>query len=482
MYNNIMKSHSPALQKNLPGFVLNLIDAFQKAGFEIYAVGGAVRDLLMNKNVNDWDFTTNATPEEMLKLYPEAFYNNLFGTVGMKVDEIEKPLEVTTFRSEKGYSDRRRPDKIVWGKSLEEDLARRDFTINAMALRLKDVEKRIKCKEQINEKSMPYALCSMSLIDPYNGQDDLQKEIIRAVGNPVERFSEDALRTMRAVRIATELGFVIEEKTFEAIRTNASLIHHISAERIRDELLKILASSFPYEGFAMLRNCSLLKEILPEVEQAFDVPQKSPKRHHVVDVGTHMFYSLRYCPSRDSIVRLAALLHDVGKPATFKKDEETGIITFYNHDIVGAGITKQIVKRLKFPKKDADKIIKLVRWHLFSVDERQTDSAIKRFIRNVGQENLEDMLAVRVGDRLGGGAKETSWRLELFKKRLVEVQKQPFSVKDLKVNGNDIMKELNIPSGPKVGEVLNTLFAEVEEGKLKNGREELIKRIQELDN
>lgn len=460
-----MSSQAPLQPKMLPKSVLDLIKTFQSHGFEIYIVGGAVRDLLMKRVITDWDFTTNATPDQMLKLLPDAFYDNIFGTVGIKHEDFEKPFEITTFRSEIGYTDRRRPDKVVWGKSLEEDLARRDFTINAMALRLEAAEQKSK---------------SIKHIDPYNGQKDLEQETIRTVGNAVERFSEDALRMMRAIRIAAELGFQIEDRTFEAIRMNNQLINIVSAERIRDELLKILASNFPYEGFVMLRNCGLLKEILPEVEIAFEFSQKSPKRHHVVDVGTHLFHSLRYCPSKDKLIRLAALLHDVGKPATFQKDEKTGIITFYNHDIVGAGITKTILKKLKFPKKDADKVIKLVRWHLFSVDEKQTDSAIKRFIRNVGPENLEDILAVRTGDRLGSGAKETSWRLELFKKRLEEVQKQPFSIKDLKVNGTDVMKELGISSGPKVGEILNALFQEVDEGKLNNEREILINRLHEL--
>lgn len=460
----------------MPSFVSELIERFKKEGLEIYIVGGAVRDLIMGRAVSDWDFTTNATPEQILKLFPKAFYDNKFGTVGIpiKVTSNKKQvtgneiLEVTTFRREESYSDRRHPDRVVWGESLEEDLARRDFTINAMALKV------------TSKNNLLPVTCY--LIDPFNGQEDIKNKIVRAVGNPQERFSEDALRMMRAVRIASELGFVIEEKTFEAIKMNVALIRKISAERIRDELFKLLASPYPYEGVVMLRNAGLLVEILPEVEEAFDIPQKSPKRHHVVDVGTHLLYSLRYCPSKDSLVRLAALLHDIGKPQTFKKDAKTGVITFYNHEVVGGRIANQVANRLRLSKKEKDKLFRLVRWHLFTVDERQTDNAIRRFIRNVGRENLEDILAVRVGDRLGGGATETSWRLELFKKRLIEVQQQPFSVQDLKVNGNDVMKELVIPSGPKVGQVLNSLFAEVEEGKLKNKREDLIKRTKEIGN
>lgn len=461
------------MELKLPPYVKDLIKRLESAGFEIYIVGGAVRDLLMGRQVSDWDFTTNATPEEILKLFPNGFYDNKFGTVGIPAEMEKQVLEVTTFRSEERYSDRRHPDKVVWGKTLEEDLARRDFTINAMVLGL---ESRIKNQES----SLILNSNGLILIDPFNGKDDLNHKIIRAVGNPDERFAEDALRMMRAVRIASELGFSIDQKTHDAIKNNVQLIENISRERIRDELFKLMAAPFPYEGVVMFRNSGLLHKILPEVEEAFAIPQKSPKRHHVLDVGTHLFYSLRYCPTRDPLVRLASLLHDVGKPQTFKKDLKTGVITFYNHEVVGGRIARSIARRLRLSKKQEDKLWRLVRWHLFTVDERQTDSALRRFIRNVGRENLEDILAVRTGDRLGGGATETSWRLELFKKRLLDVQKQPFSVKDLKVNGNDVMKELGIPSGPKVGQILNALFEEVESGKLKNTREDLLKRVHEI--
>lgn len=440
----------------LPPFVKNILKKFQGAGFEIYIVGGAVRDILMDKRVIDWDFTTNATPEQILELFPEGFYDNQFGTVGIAHKSSPKPYEITTFRREIGYTDKRRPDKVEWGKSLEEDLARRDFTINALALNPQ-----------------------LKLIDPFGGQEDLKNKIIRAVGNPVERFNEDALRMMRAIRIASELGFVIEEETFEAIKLHASLIQHIAAERIRDELFKILASSYPYEGMMMLRNSGLMAQILPELEETFGVEQKSPGRHHIYDVGTHSFLALKHCPSKDPLVRLATLLHDIGKPKTHKVTGD-GVVTFYNHEVVGARLAKGIAGRLRLSKKQRERLWTLVRWHQFTVDERQTDSAIRRFIRRVGKENIQDMLDLRVGDRLGGGARETSWRLEKFKKRLEEVQKQPFSVHDLKVTGNDVMEILGIPPGPKVGEVLEKLFAEVEKDQKKNTRKYLLNRIREI--
>lgn len=469
------------MQVNLPEFVLQIIKKFQAAGFEIYVVGGAVRDLIMGKKVIDWDFTTNAAPEEILKLFPEGFYDNQFGTVGIAHESSPRPYEITTFRREFGYSDKRRPDKVEWGKTLEEDLARRDFTINAMALRQETVHSAqdIGRKQKASHAPMHYALCTMCLIDPYNGQEDLKDKVIKAVGNPVQRFNEDALRMMRGVRIAAELGFEIEQKTFEAIKQHAESINQIAAERVRDELFKLLKSDYPYEGTIMLRNSGLSTQILPEFEEAFGVEQKSLGRHHIYDVGTHSLLALKHCPSKDPLVRFATLIHDIGKPKTQKVTDE-GIITFYNHEVVGAGMAKRIADRLRFSKKDKDKLFRLVRWHQFTVDERQTDSAIRRFIRNAGIENLQDMLDLRVGDRLGGGARETSWRLEKFKKRLSEVQKQPFSIKDLKVNGNDVMKALGIKPGPKVGEILNLLFEEVEQDISKNNREYLLQRIKEI--
>lgn len=444
------------MQFSIPDEVKQIIKTFKDHGFEIYIVGGSVRDLILGRMISDWDYTTNATPGEMQKFLDNAFYDNKFGTVGVPSSSGLKPHEITTFRTEHGYSDKRHPDKILWGKTLKEDLQRRDFTINAIAL-------------------------SDEIIDPYGGQKDLDKKLIRAVGDPQERFSEDALRMMRAVRIASELGFKIEEKTLAAIKNNVGLINKIAKERIRDEILKLLASPNPADGILLLRESGLLQEILPELEKTFGVEQKSPGRHHIYDVGTHSVNALKFCKSSDPITRFATLIHDIGKPQTYRV-LPTGTITFYNHEVVGTQIAKRIAERLRLSNKQADKLIKLVEYHQFTVNENQTDSAIRRFIRNVGKEYIDDMLTLRVGDRLGGGASETSWRLEEFKKRLIEVQKQPFSIKDLKVNGADVMKELDIKPGPKVGEILEKLFKRVSSKKLENNKEELIKAIKELGN
>jgi putative nucleotidyltransferase with HDIG domain len=442
------------LKVQLPKSVKDILTKFQEKDFEIYIVGGAVRDILMGRLTNDWDFTTNATPEEILKIVSGGLYNNEFGTVFTpNPDDKERPHEITTFRKEEGYQDYRHPDKITWGKSLEEDLARREATISAMALGPK-----------------------YEVIDPYHGQEDLKNKIFRAVGNPNERYREDALRMMRAIRISAQLGFTIEEKTLDAIKKNVTLIGKIAKERVKEEFFKLLSSPYPYEGILLLRNSNLLQEILPELEKCFGVEQKSPGRHHLYDVGNHLLMALKFCKSQDPIVRFATLVHDIGKPQTYKK-LATGTITFYNHEVVSTRIAKSIAERLRFSKKETEKFVTLVRFHQFTVDERQTDSAIRRFLRNVGLENVEDMLALRVADRLGGGARETSWRLEEFKKRLVEVQKQPFSVKDLKINGNDVMQILNLKPGPKVGEILEKLFEKVVAKEIPNEKDALLGKL-----
>lgn len=441
----------------IPQEILSLHKKMEENGYETYFVGGCVRDMQMDVVPKDWDFATRATPEEILKVFPDGFYDNKFGTVGVPITigDEKHVLEITTYRTERGYSDRRRPDQVTWGKTIEEDLARRDFTMNAIAFKPPS-----------------------ELADPFKGREDLTEKTVRAVGDPNIRFKEDALRLMRAIRFAATLSFTIEEKTWAAILSDAKLITDISGERIRDELLKILASNFPYEGVMLLKNSGLLAYILPELLMGIDVSQVRPGRHHTTDVFTHNVMSLKLCPSKDPIVRFATLLHDVGKPAVLGKDQE-GLVTFHNHEIVGARIVKDICQRLHFSKKEEEKIITLIRWHMFSVNENMTDSAIRRFIRRIGVENVSDMMDLRVGDRLGGGTQTAeSWRLKLFKKRVEEqLQPAPFSINDLAVNGHDVMKELDIKPGPKVGEILQKLFEEVDEDLSKNTKEYLLERL-----
>ncbi len=433
-----------------PPKVTSFMNSLQEAGFKCFVVGGSVRDLLLNRVVKDWDFTTNATPEEIIEIFPDSFYDNAYGTVGVKVDgDI---FEITPFRKEGKYSDTRHPDKVEWAETIEEDLARRDFTINAIATDGKQI------------------------VDPFDGQEDLKNKIIRAVGDPNKRFGEDALRLMRAIRIATQLGFTIEERTWAAIWNNANLITNISTERIRDELVKILASDFPADGIKLLDNAGLLDYILPELTKGKGVLQHGT--HHVDDVFTHSVKALATCENKSWLVRFATLVHDIGKPVTYR--ERNGKATFYNHELVGANIARQIAERLHFSKDDREKLWMLVRWHMFSVSEFLSDSAIRRFIRRVGPENTTDILDLRTADRLGSGSSKTSWRHEDFKARIIEVQKHVPSVRDLKVNGKDVMEILGIPGGPKVGEILEKLFAEISEDPSKNDRDYLIDRIKRL--
>ncbi len=446
----------------LPGYIKEIMRIFKKKGFQIYLVGGGVRTLLMKQKTKNWDFATDATPEQIMQLFPHSFYHNTFGTVSvpLKIPEkkqtIEIVIEVTPFRTESNYADARHPQTVSWANTIEEDLSRRDFTINALAY---DGKK---------------------LIDLWDGIKHLKEKIIVAVGNAEQRFQEDALRLMRAVRFASQLGFFIDETTQNAMRKNAQLISRISIERIRDELMKILSSDHPAEGILFLKNCGILFYILPELDACFSVSQISPKRHHIYDVGTHLVMALKHCPSVDPITRFATLLHDIGKVKTYRKDPQTKIITFYNHEVVSTELATLIAKRYKLSQTESEKLIRLVKYHQFTVSELQTDKAVRRFIRDVGKGYIQDMLDLRTGDRIGSGATPTSWRLELFKKRLVEVQKQPFAVTDLKADGNDVMKILQLKPSRQVGEVLKNLFDQVVEGKLKNERIALLKEIKKI--
>ncbi len=473
----------------LPNEVKNILDKFRKSGYQIYIVGGAVRDLLMGKEIKDWDFTTDAKPEEILKVIPEGFYDNKFGTVGVPTENTSKVgsdsfevndeiMEITTMRKEGKYTDFRHPSEVSWTNKIEEDLARRDFTINAMALgipskHLRGEDNGVTPREHLGGEIL-------ETVDPFSGQNDIKNHLIRAVGDPTKRFQEDALRLIRAIRIATELEFDIDKETFEAIKKNANLLKEIAWERIRDELFKLLASTNPYMGTLKLREAGILQMILPELERCFGIVQEGPKHDRTYDIGEHSLLTLKHTPSSDALTRFAALLHDIGKPDTVEKAQD-GNVTFYQHDVVGGNLVLKIAKRLNLSRKQTDKLFRLVRFHMFTVAENQTDSAIRRFIKNVGLENIEDMMALRVGDRLGGGTQtETSWRMEKFKERIKEVLKKPFSLSDLKVNGNDVMEILKIKPGPKVGEILQKLFEEVLEDASKNNKEYLLKRLQEL--
>lgn len=441
----------------LPQPVTQILSALHRKNFDAYVVGGAVRDVLLDKPVKDWDFTTNATPEEIQSLFADSFYDNQFGTVGIAgkhLGDMENPeavYEITTYRSEGLYSDHRRPDTVTWGQTLDEDLKRRDFTINAMAL---DGEK---------------------IIDPFDGQTDLKNHLIRAVGDPGTRFQEDALRMMRAIRIGAQLGFTVEQKTLEAIQEHASLIQHISWERIRDEFFKVLISDYPEEGIQLLSSTGLLQHILPELLECKGVEQA---HHHIYDVWTHSLKAVATCPSKDPVVRFAVLLHDIAKPLT--ADTSRGTVTFYNHEVLGARVARQIAERFRLSKKDIQHVFTLVRWHMFVYDQNVTDAYIRRFIRRVGVQYIPDMMALRVADRVGSGAKATSWRLEEMKERIEGQLHQPFSMNDMAIDGNDLMKELGLQPGPKIGTILKKLFEEVLADPAKNTKEYLLSKAKQF--
>lgn len=452
-----MKQHQ---NFDIPQKYLELYEAILKKGYEAYFVGGSVRNLLMGLPVKDWDIATNAKPEEIQKIFSNSFYDNTFGTVGIPLVDKEV-VEITTYRSESEYADRRHPEKIEWGKTIEEDLKRRDFTMNAIAYSPKD----------------------QLFIDPFDGKKDIEKKLIKCVGNPSERFSEDALRLLRAVRFSSELGFEIDKDTLGAIKNNSQHLKQVSSERIRIELLKTLACQRAWEGTICLIETGLMLYIIPELLEGLNVSQERPGRHHTEDVLTHNLLSLKFCPSTDPLVKFSTLIHDIGKPRVESQDENN-LVIFYNHEIEGAKMAWDICDRLKFSRKEREKVVTLVRWHMFSVDEHITDAAIRRFIRRVGYENVKDIIDLRIGDRLGSGTKEAeSWRLKKFKERIEsELGPKPFSMEDMTIDGNDVMNELNLKPGPKVGTILEQLFNEVDEDLSKNKRDYLLNRIREINN
>lgn len=448
----------------IPNYIIEILKRLEMAGFSVELVGGCVRDLLMSKQPKDWDLTTKARPKEILKLFKEAKYENEFGTVLLPFrvqGELLGVVEITTYRSEKGYADRRHPDEVLFEDELDKDLERRDFTINAMALQLS------------NEGELTFGEHQFKLIDLFGGQKDIKKKVIRAVGEPVDRFKEDALRMMRAIRFAAQLGFSLEPKTQRAMVKMAGSIKFVAKERIKDELIKILASEQAAEGVMSLYKSKLLQYIMPELEQGVDVKQN---HHHIHPVFKHNILSLKNCPSKDWQVRLAALLHDVAKPKTRRLIE--GQATFYNHEYVGAKMVDKMMTRLKFSNEDRERVVNLVRNHMFYYNVGEvTAASVRRLINKVGRENLQDLIHLRVADRLGSGTpKAMPYKLRHLQYMMEKVQNDPVSVKMLAVNGNDLMSQLKLEPGPKIGAILDVLLGEVLENPDLNNKEELIKK------
>ncbi len=449
----------------IPREVKSIVNKLEKAGFESYIVGGCSRDFLIGQDPNDWDVATLAKPEEIQKVFPDNFYENKFLTVTVRTKSRKaslKEIEVTTFRAEAKYTDKRHPDQVSFSKSVVEDLARRDFTIDAIAIRLKPKSK-------------------IEIIDPFGGQKDLEAKIIKAVGNANNRFSEDALRLMRAVRLATTLGFQIEPETKAAIIKNANLLKSISIERIRDELIKIIDPDKAAEGIELLRETGLLKHIIPELEEGYGVAQN---KHHIYDCYKHNLLSLKYAAEKKFSfeVKLASLLHDIAKPRVKRGEGEEA--TFYNHEMVGAKMTSRILERLRFPRNQIEKISRLVRYHLFYYNVGEVgESSVRRLLKNVGRENIEDLLKVRMADRIGSGVpKAEPYKLRHLKYVIDKVSQDPLSPKMIKVNGNEVMKILGVKPGPRVGQILEILLTEVLENPKRNKKVFLTGRIKELAN
>lgn len=486
----------------IPTPVFETVQALEKAGFKAYIVGGSLRDLLLHRAPKDWDITTDALPEAIQQIFPESVYENAFGTVGVKVrrftpifpdegadpapeqsDASEKEIiEVTTFRKESAYSDDRHPDQVTFVASIEDDLARRDFTINAIAGKITGPS----TGPPLRNGTLQVAI---EIIDPFQGAADIEKKVLRAVGDPEERFREDALRLIRAVRLLSELqssgkgqtgnhqDWTIEPKTFSALKMLSDRISRVAPERIQAELSRIILAPHPEFGVSLLLETGLLDVIIPELVEGVGVTQNL---HHIYTVWEHNLRALATCPSKKLSVRLATLLHDVGKPRT--KRGEGYRSTFYNHDHVGARMTRKILERLRYPKKVIDHASMLVDNHLFYYNVGEvTEASVRRLIKRVGLENMDDLMAVRIGDRLGSGVpKAKPYKLRHLEYMIDKVSHDPTSVKMLKIDGSLLIQKLNLSPGPKIGALLDCLLAEVIENPKNNDSAWLLDRAQEL--
>lgn len=480
--------------KNTPKNVRMVSAILQYNGYESYLVGGCVRDHIMNNIPEDYDITTNATPEQIISLFPRTFYENVYGTVGVvtiseeealqqaeqqfqsisqetqiskeefikkTIDKITKDsiVEVTPYRLESEYSDGRRPDTVSWSKNIHDDLQRRDFTCNALA----------------------YNLTEETLIDDFNGLKDIKDKIIRAVGNPDTRFKEDGLRLLRAIRFAGKLEFEIEEKTQKSIINNHNLLKNISIERIRDEFCKILMSKNPKTTIELANKLKILGYISKEIENGIGVRQNQA---HSFDVWEHNLRTLQHAADKNWSLelRLSALFHDVSKPETRRFSKEKGDWTFYGHDVVGGRVSREILTRLKFPKEIISYVSNMVRWHMFFSDTEQISlSAVRRLISNIGKDKIWDLINLRICDRVGTGRpKEEPYRFRKYQSMIEQALTDPISLKQMKIDGQKIMTVTQETPGPKIGMILNALFAEILEDPNKNTEEYLQNRALEI--
>lgn len=449
------------MKLSVPREVQDVHKALTQAGYEAYLIGGCVRDLFLEREPKDWDITTNAKPEEIQSLYEETFYENEYGTVGV-VTQSDNPrlkvIEVTPYRLEGSYSNVRHPDHVEWSSNLEDDLERRDFTVNAIA----------------------YDPKSDTLVDLHNGQADLKRKIIATVGDPKGRFAEDALRMLRAVRLAAELDFALDGETLKGIAESAANLAKISKERVRDELIKILMSDRPMQALFVAQRLGILRHVVPELEDGIGIKQNQA---HSFEVFEHALRTLQHAADKKwpLDVRLAALLHDIGKPAVREWSDEKNDWTFHGHDVVGARIAEKILSGLKLPKDVIERVTTLVRLHMFFSDpDKITLSAVRRVISRVGTENIKDLLNLRVCDRIGTGRpKEHPFRLRKYMSMVDEAMRDPISVSMLKIDGSRIIA-LGENPGPRIGWVLHALLEEVLDDPHKNSPEYLESRTKEL--
>ncbi|OGG77866.1 hypothetical protein A3A36_01305 [Candidatus Kaiserbacteria bacterium RIFCSPLOWO2_01_FULL_52_12b] len=450
------------MQYRIPEEISKVSNGLRQADYESYLVGGCVRDLIIGLEPKDWDIATNATPEQIQVVFPDSFYENEYGTVGVKTGSEDPRLaivEVTPYRTESGYADKRRPDIVTFGTSLLEDLARRDFTINAVAL----------------EDSQGH------IVDPYDGQKDIKDKIVRAVGNASERFNEDALRMLRAVRLVAELGFGIDGDTAKAISENSKHLGHVSRERVRDELVRILNSNQPMDALVLSQQLGILQFIVPDLIRGIGVEQNQA---HSYDVFEHNLRTMQHAADKgwNFDIRLAGLYHDISKPEARRRSEEKNDWTFHGHEVIGSRVTRKALEDLRFSRETIDKVVKLVRWHMFFSDpELITLSAVRRMIKNVGEENIWDLLNLRICDRIGTGRpKEQPFRFRKYKAMVDQALRDPISVTMLKTDGNHIMGKFHVNPGPRIGWTLNALLEEILDDSAKNTTEYLDKRTGEL--
>ena len=448
----------------IPDILKKMNEIFAQHGYKAYLVGGAVRDMLMGKEPHDWDVTTDATPEQVMSIFRKVIPTGIaHGTV--TVHFMKNEIEVTTFRTESDYSDGRHPDKVEYTGNIKEDLSRRDFTINAIASYLGDG----------------------TITDPFHGRDDIKRKVIRTVGNPLERFSEDGLRPVRAVRFSAQLGFEIERETLKAISEPEILkkTSGISLERFRDELLKLMKAEKPSAGLKLMEESGILDIFIPEFKKCRGCIQGDFRGYHQFDVLDHLFYACDGAPASKQNVRLAALFHDIGKPDVKRviPTPQGDQFTFYNHEAKSQQITKEILFRLKFSNAEIANICHLVVNHMFNYTQDWTDAAVRRFLAKIHEENLEDLYDLRLADIYGmnnapvrGQDSRTIALLNELKDRISkETEKNSvLSLKQLAVNGKDLMKN-GISAGKDLGFVLNQLLETVLEDPSQNEKEQLIK-------